>query len=77
MLDYGLWIAAWSTVGAIVGLKGANIYMAKFNRQSIIVFFLTIVLGLSVIGVPAFGAIDLVKASENGQDITVFKDLCV
>ena len=32
LLDYGFWIAAWSTLGAIIGLKGANIYMAKFNR---------------------------------------------
>jgi len=32
MIDYGLWIAAWSMVGSIIGLYGANIYMAKFDR---------------------------------------------
>lgn len=32
MMDYGLWIAAWSMVGSIIGLYGANIYMAKFDR---------------------------------------------
>lgn len=26
-LDYGFWVAGWSTVGAILGLKGANYYM--------------------------------------------------
>ena len=31
-MDYGLWIAAWSTIGAILGLKGANWYMEKFGR---------------------------------------------
>lgn len=31
-LDYGLWIAAWSTIGAVLGLKGANWYMQKFGR---------------------------------------------
>ena len=31
-LEYGLWIAAWSSVGAIAGLFGSNWYMRKFNR---------------------------------------------
>ena len=31
-MDYGLWIAAWSTIGAVLGLKGANWYMKKFGR---------------------------------------------
>ena len=32
MMDYALWVAAWSTLGAILGLVGANIYMEKFGR---------------------------------------------
>lgn len=31
-MDYCLWISAWSTIGAIIGLKGANWYMEKFGR---------------------------------------------
>jgi len=31
-VEYGLWIAAWSSVGAVIGLYGANWYMKKFNR---------------------------------------------
>lgn len=76
IMDYALWIAAWSMVGSVIGLYGANIYMAKFDRQSIIVFFLTVVLALSVIGVPLFGSIDLKNAKEAGEDIMKFKDLC-
>lgn len=30
--DYALWIAAWSCVGAIIGLAGANWYIKKFKR---------------------------------------------
>ena len=62
IMDYACWIAVWSMLGSIIGLYGANIYMAKFDRQSIIVFFLTVVLALSVIGVPLFGGIDLYEA---------------
>ena len=39
-------------------------------------FFLTVVLALSVIGVPLFGGLDLKKESEAGGDIMAFKDLC-
>jgi len=59
IVDYGLWIAAWSCVGSIIGLKGANWYMRKYNRQSLIVFVLTFMLMLSTVCVPLFGANDL------------------
>jgi len=32
IMDYALWVAAWSMVGSVIGLYGANIYMAKFDR---------------------------------------------
>ena len=75
-IDYGLWIAFWSTVGAIIGLKGANWYMDKFGRQSIIVFFLTLILSISVIGVPIFGYNDLSKMVDRGESIMGFKSIC-
>lgn len=58
-MDYGLWVAFWSCIGAMIGLKGANWYMKKFDRQSIIVLFLAFILFISTIGVPAFGWVDL------------------
>ena len=76
MLDYAIWIAVWSTVGAIIGLKGANWYMKKFDRQSIIVFFLALILGLSTVGVPYFGAIELYDKVQLGEDILKFKTIC-
>ena len=75
--DYALWIACWSMLGSVIGLRGANIYMAKSERQSIIVLFLTIVLALSVIGVPIFGGLDLKAAAEGGKNILAFKNLCL
>jgi len=52
MLDfgYGFWVAAWSVIGSIIGLYGANWYMKKFGRQSIIVISLSIILFLAMVG---------------------------
>jgi uncharacterized membrane protein YfcA len=75
-MDYALWIAGWSSIGAVIGLYGANWYMKKFNRQSIIVFFLTVILALSTVGVPFFGALDLSKKLDLGEDIMKFKTIC-
>ena len=75
-MDYALWIAFWSTVGAVAGLKGANWYMQKFGRQSIIVFCLTFILVISSIGVPFFGIIDLKKKADVGEDIKAFGSIC-
>jgi uncharacterized membrane protein YfcA len=60
-IPYALWISFWSTVGSILGLWLTELYMRRSGRQSIIVFFLTFVLGISVIGIPLFGAKDLIK----------------
>lgn len=76
IFDYGLWIAGWSTLGAICGLIGANIYMEKVGRQSIIVFCLALVMGISAIGVPVFGGRDLMAESAQGKDIWAFKSIC-
>jgi uncharacterized membrane protein YfcA len=75
-IDYGLWIAFWSSIGAVCGLKGANIYMEKFGRQSIIVFCLTFIMIISTIGVPIFGFIDLKKKADNGENIKAFGSIC-
>ena len=75
-MDYALWIAMWSTIGAIAGLKGANYYMEKFGRQSIIVFCLTFIMIISSIGVPFFGVIDLKKKVDVGEDIKAFGSVC-
>ena len=56
VIDYALWCAFTATLGSILGLASVNWYMRKFGRQSIIVFCLTLILALSVVGVPYFGA---------------------
>lgn len=75
-LDYGLWIALWSTMGAVAGLKGANWYMEKFGRQSIIVFCLTFIMCISAVGVPFFGILDLKKKAESGENIKEMGSIC-
>lgn len=75
-MDYALWAAFVSVIGSIMGLASINIYMRKFGRQSIIIAFLTLILGLSVIGVPLFGGLNLKKEADNGKDIYGFKSIC-
>lgn len=75
-MDYALWIGFWSVIGSCVGLAGANWYMRKFNRQSIIVFFLAFVLVLSTAFVPFFSIRDLINLDSEGYDIYSFKSLC-
>ena len=75
-IDYGLWAAFWSSVGAVLGLYGANWYMEKFKRQSIIVAALVIILGISAIGVPIIGAFELKRSVDAGLSILKFKSIC-
>merc|ERR1711907_729566 len=76
IMDYALWAAFVSCIGSIIGLASVNWYMRKFGRQSIIICCLTLILGLSVIGVPLFGAQNLKREHDAGKDIYGFKSIC-
>ena len=75
-MSFALWIAGWSTFGSMIGLGLTNIYMEKYGRQSIIVFFLTFVLGVSCIGIPYFGYRELKEEIDKGKSIWAFRSLC-
>ena len=63
-----------------MGMKLLDILMKKWNRQSPIVFLLTVILGLSALLIPIFGAIDLIQKSQSGKSDEIFSfsidDLC-
>lgn len=75
-MEYGLWIAAWSSIGAVAGLYGSNWYMKKFNRQSIIVFSLTFILFLAVVGQPTYNFMLTAQEVKKGLDIWEFSSIC-
>ena len=73
---YGVWMAAWSILGSVTGLFGANWYMKKFGRQSIIVICLTFILFLAVVGQPTYNFILMANSIENGENVMTFTSLC-
>ena len=48
-LDYTLWYGAIGMLGTAVGQKVAGFYMRKYKRQSIIIFALGLIIGLSAL----------------------------
>ena len=77
-IQYALWTGAWCILGSITGMRLLDKVMKKWNRQSPIVFLMAIILGVSAILIPVFGAIDLIEKSSLGQSIFTFKtdDIC-
>jgi hypothetical protein len=61
-------------------MKLLAIVMKKYNRQSPIVFLLTLILGISALLIPIFGAIEMIEKITAGKSDEVFKpnfdDLC-
>jgi uncharacterized membrane protein YfcA len=74
--SYALWMSLASTIGSILALWIANIYIKKLNRQSILVFFLSFVLFISFLGVPIFSGIDIIKINDEGKNIWKFNSFC-
>lgn len=75
-IKYAIWISAWSTFGSLIGMQLTDIYMKRSGRQSIIVFFLTFVLFISVIGIPIFGYLEIKQDIDDGLNIWAFRTIC-
>lgn len=81
-LQFSLWIGFWCSGGSLVGLYILNKIIKRYDRQSPVVFALTLVLGLSCFLVPIFGAMDLRRSMHlEGRELTwpalfKFNSLC-
>lgn len=73
-LQFSMWLGFWCSSGSLVGLYILNKIIKRFDRQSPVVFALTIVLALSSLLVPIFGAIDLREQVRNDESIKTVVD---
>jgi uncharacterized membrane protein YfcA len=70
-VTFAAWIGGWCALGSIAGMYVLGWVMKKYNRQSPIVFLLTLIFIISVLLVPVFGIIDLFKDINNGRGDTI------
>ena len=74
--EFALWLGFWSIIGIIGGIKMVDSLIKKYNRQSIIVFILCLVLGISAILVPFFNGMEVMQQLDEGKDIWKFTSIC-
>jgi uncharacterized membrane protein YfcA len=75
-LEYGCWIGLWSCIGSFFGLKFTDWYVKKSGKQSIFVWVLVIVFGLSVVATPIFGGLSIRKQMQQGHYLWAFCSIC-
>lgn len=74
--DWGLWQAAFTVTGSLIGLKLVNKAIKKTGRVSIIVFLLALVIFGSAIVIPVNSTFTLIKDLDDGKNVFGFKWLC-
>ena len=57
--EFAVWLGFWSIIGIMAGMAIVDNLIKKYNRQSIIVFILALVLGVSAIMVPIFNGLEV------------------
>lgn len=57
--DFALWLGFWSVIGIMSGMVLVDSLIKRYNRQSILVFILVLVLGISAIMVPIFNGLEV------------------
>ena len=63
-------------IGILGGMVLVDSLIKKYNRQSIIVFILCLVLALSAVLVPIFNGIEVMQRIEAGKDVWKFTSIC-
>jgi len=71
-VNFALWLGFWSGLGIFIFLSIVGAIIKKYQRPSIIVFFLGIVIALSSILVPIINSISLVRAHRQGTNVWGF-----
>ena len=75
-LEYGLWLGLWSNLSILLGIIIVNTVIHRTKRQSIIVFILCLVLGLSALLVPVFNLVEVYNDYSLGKDIFSLTSIC-
>ena len=75
-INYGLWISAWSLVGTVLGLWLTDLYSKRSGRQSVFIWILVVMFGMSAIVIPITSSNEIVQ--EVGAKIPVwqFTSIC-
>ena len=68
-VPFAIWLGIWSVIGILLGVTIVNSLIARYNRQSLIVFILCLVLAVSAVLVPIFNGMEVVHDMEQGKDI--------
>eukprot|EP01064_Diplonema_japonicum_P004446 TRINITY_DN128_c0_g4_i1.p1 TRINITY_DN128_c0_g4~~TRINITY_DN128_c0_g4_i1.p1 ORF type:complete len:831 (+),score=263.15 TRINITY_DN128_c0_g4_i1:45-2537(+) len=73
-IDYGIWFACIGATGATLGLRIINLLLKKYNRQSMVIWSLTLVFLLAIVGTIVAGIIRTMDAIDKGT--TGFNGIC-
>eukprot|EP01061_Rhynchopus_euleeides_P033699 TRINITY_DN566_c0_g1_i1.p1 TRINITY_DN566_c0_g1~~TRINITY_DN566_c0_g1_i1.p1 ORF type:complete len:806 (+),score=399.41 TRINITY_DN566_c0_g1_i1:87-2420(+) len=74
-LDYGIWFALMGGTGAALGLNIIGMLLKKYNRQSMVIWSLTLVFILAAIGTTAAGVMRLSKDISEGNSLGL-REIC-
>ena len=75
-LRYGFFCTICSTLGSYIGTYFIQKLMAKTGRNSILIFSLGSVLGISTLFIPAHTLIQTIQKVNQGANIWDFKSPC-
>ena len=75
-IPFAIWLSFWCVIGILFGVSIVNSYIARYNRQSLIVFILCFVLAISAILVPIFNGLEVYQDLEAGKDVFAFGSIC-
>jgi len=76
-IEYALWLGAFTSAGAVVGVLAVQYAVKKLGRPSAIILSLATVILASAILIPSFAIPDLISdVNEEGSDALKFHSFC-
>eukprot|EP01108_Squamamoeba_japonica_P004270 TRINITY_DN3397_c0_g3_i2.p1 TRINITY_DN3397_c0_g3~~TRINITY_DN3397_c0_g3_i2.p1 ORF type:complete len:142 (+),score=23.23 TRINITY_DN3397_c0_g3_i2:2-427(+) len=75
--DYGLLMFLFGVFSSLVGMKGLGYLVKKYNKKSLVIFAIAIIVGLSILLLVVAGVLEIAASVASGNsDKLNFKPFC-
>ena len=75
-VDYGIWVGCLAVVGSAIGVLVLKKLVTKYQRSSLLVLLLAVILAVAAIVIASYGIYDIIDKEEKGEAEYGFSEFC-
>lgn len=75
-VEYGIWVGCLAVVGSAIGVLVLKKLVTKYQRSSLLVLLLAVILAVAAVVIASYGIYDIIDKEEKGEAEYGFSEFC-